>query len=350
MSKKKKKSNAKRVAKAQHRKKQKRKQKLIKTKSKPEHKYGAQPPMAEIDAPPGFLAVSMSQALMEYNKSIFNINESESTEDMNQALELSSLLWNYGIAAESGKSNENIAKEILNIIQSIRHVGKDEAQDLLDKFVTKRNEMFPPDVQVKGSPMMLMRKEIPHLIAPFNYKELDFSKKVFPPDSNDKAFIDSLLIMDSYIQSDKDYDDWENEYFLMEKKCKASFLNWLQKKGASGKLSQDFPFLIEIFLNFVYRYLHDDIIVLKSIQPEYLEEFLFDHVLRKVIMEPHEHVDWPPALKLFYSFLYEKKYLEDLGFIIDIIDNLEPRFIDVLRKRFSYGTEDFYRNPTLEMA
>lgn len=53
-------------------------------------------------------------------------------------------------------------------------------------------------------------------------------------------------------------------------------------------------------------------------------------------MEPHEHVDWPPALKLFYNFLYEKKYLEDIDFIIDIIDNLEPRFIDVLRNRFGY--------------
>ncbi len=52
-------------------------------------------------------------------------------------------------------------------------------------------------------------------------------------------------------------------------------------------------------------------------------------------MEPHEHVDWPPALKLFYNFLYEKKYLEDIDFIIDIIDNLEPRFIDVLKNRFS---------------
>jgi hypothetical protein len=337
MSKKKKnkKSTAKRAAKAQHRKKQKRKLRLIKTKSRPAHKSVVYPPVAEVDAPSGFRAVSMSQAVMEYSKSIFNFNESGSTEDMNQALQLTSLVWNYCIAVESGDANEKMAKEIIAMIQSIRHVGKDEAQDLLDKFVTKRNKMFPPEVQVKGSPMMFMRKEMSHLIAPFNYKELDFPEKAFPPDSNDKAFIESLVTMDHYIQSGKDYSDWENEYFLMEKKCKESFSNWLQEKGATGKLSQDFPFLAEIFLNFVYRYIHDDIIVLKSIQPEYLEEFLFDHVLRKVIMEPHEHVDWPPALKLFYNFLYEKKYLEDIAFIIDIIDNLEPRFIDVLRNRFS---------------
>lgn len=323
------------AAKAQHRKKQKRKLRLIKTKSKPEHNSVVHPPVAEVDAPQGFRAVSMSQAVMEYSKSIFDFNESGSTEDMNQALQLTTLVWNYGIAAESGDANEKMAKEILNMIQSIRHVGNDEAQDLLDKFVTKKNKLFPPEVQVKGSPMMFMLKETSHLIAPFNYKELDFSEKAFPPDSNDKAFIESLVTMDHYIQSGKDYSDWENEYFLMEKKCKESFSNWLQKKGAAGKLSQDFPFLAEIFLNFVYRYIHDDIIVLKSIQPIYFEEFLFDHVLHKVIMDPHEHVDWPPALKLFYNFLYEKNYLEDIAFIIDVIDDLEPRFIDVLRNRFS---------------
>ncbi len=335
MNKKKKKVTAKRVAKAQHRKKQKRKLKLIKTKSQSEHKSAIPPMIAEVDAPPGFRAVSMSQAVMEYSKSIFSINESEATEDMNQALQLSALIWNYGIDVKSGEANEKKAREILNMIQIFRNVGKDEAQDLLEKFVTIKNEMFPPEVQVEGSPMMFMREKTPRLIAPFNYKEIEFSEKVFPSDSKDKAFIESLITMDSYIQSGMDYNDWENEYFLMEEKCKECFSNWLKKKGATGKVSQDFPFLAEIFLNFVYRYIHDDKIVLKSIQPEYLEEFLFDHVLRKVVMEPHEHVDWPPALKLFYNFLYEKKYLENIDFILDIIDTLEPRYIDVLRSKFS---------------
>lgn len=53
------------------------------------------------------------------------------------------------------------------------------------------------------------------------------------------------------------------------------------------------------------------------------------------MMEPHEHVDWPPVLKLFYNFLYEKEYLNDPAFIIEVIDDLEPRFIDALRNRFS---------------
>ena len=269
MSKKKKnkKATAKRIAKAQHRKRQKRKLKLIKTKSKPEHDSFLPPMMSEADAPPGFRAVSMTQAVMEYSKSIFDIKESEDNGDINQALQISSLVWNYAIDVESGDANEKLTKEIINLIQSIRHVGKDEAKDILDKFVTQKNEMFPPEVQVKGSPMMFMREKTPHLIAPFNYKTLHLSEKAFPPDSKDQAFIESLIAMDSYIQSGKDYDDWESEYFLMEEKCKKCFSSWLQKKGATGKVSQDFPFLAEIFLNFVYRYMHDDTIVLKSIRP-----------------------------------------------------------------------------------
>ncbi|MBU4035534.1 MAG: hypothetical protein KKA35_03800, partial [Proteobacteria bacterium] len=82
-------------------------------------------------------------------------------------------------------------------------------------------------------------------------------------------------------------------------------------------------------------YMHDDIVVLKSVKAIYFEEFLFDHVLRKVMMEPHEHVDWPPMLKLLYIFLYEKEYLDDPDSFIEAINSVEPRFIEALRDRFS---------------
>jgi hypothetical protein len=74
--------------------------------------------------------------------------------------------------------------------------------------------------------------------------------------------------------------------------------------------------------------------LVKSVHTLYFEEFLFDHVLRKVMMEPHEHVDWPPMLKLFYNFLYEKEYLKDSTSFINVIDGLESQFITVLRESF----------------
>ena len=58
-------------------------------------------------------------------------------------------------------------------------------------------------------------------------------------------------------------------------------------------------------------------------------------MLRKVSMEPQEHVEWLPGLKLFYNFLYEKEYFDALDSIIEVIDEFEPRFIEALRNRFS---------------
>lgn len=334
MSKKKKdkKFAAKRSAKAQRRKKQKRKLKIIKLKS--DYKRVDHPPMADIDTPPGFLAVSMSQALMAYSKSIIDFEDSGDIEDMNKAFQFTSLLWNYGIAMESGDVDEKITKEILDMTQLFWQVEQNEAQKLLDKFIAKKSEMFPPDVQIKGSPMMYMRKEISHLIVPFNYKQLQLSDEILPPGEKDKKFIVSLKTIDRYIYSGKDYSDWEDEYFSMEKTFNENFSDWLQKKGVPIKITRDFPFLAEIFLNFVYRYMHDDLIVIKSVKATYFEEFLFDHVLRKVMMEPHEHVDWPPVLKLLYIFLYEKEYLDDPASFIAVIDDFEPRFVDALRGRF----------------
>jgi hypothetical protein len=189
-------------------------------------------------------------------------------------------------------------------------------------------------MQVKGSPTMFMRKQMAHLIAPFNSKELDLTDEKIPPADNDNEFLLKLAAIDTYIQDRKDYGSWENEYFEMEKLCKGCFSNWLTKKGSTGKHSRDFPFLTEIFMNYVFRYMHNDIIILKSVQPIYFEEFFFDHVLRKVMMEPHEHVDWTPALKLFNQFIYEKEYIVDAGKFTETIDALKRQFVDVLRERY----------------
>ena len=57
--------------------------------------------------------------------------------------------------------------------------------------------------------------------------------------------------------------------------------------------------------------------------------------IRKVMIEPHEYADWPPALKLFYMFLAEKGYIKDPERITEMIDEIEPHFIEILRNRFS---------------
>jgi len=63
----------------------------------------------------------------------------------------------------------------------------------------------------------------------------------------------------------------------------------------------------ETFSTFVYGYLHEDVIVFKSIPPIYLEEFFGDFVLRKLVIPPHQFAYIPASIKLFYQFLTDSK-------------------------------------------
>ena len=121
----------------------------------------------------------------------------------------------------------------------------------------------------------------------------------------------------------------------MEERVKERYEIWLDEKGLN-EWSQTFASNLELFLNFIYRYMHDDLVILKSAPLEYLEEFFFDYLLRKLITEPHEYVIYEPTLKFFYMFLQEKGYMDELESkgIIQIIDEMEPEFIGVLRARF----------------
>ena len=50
-------------------------------------------------------------------------------------------------------------------------------------------------------------------------------------------------------------------------------------------------------------------------------------------MEPEEHVDWVPALRLFF-FLGEVGYLTDVGTYVDTLNTFEEPFLQLLRREF----------------
>lgn len=336
MSNKDKKTIAKRNAKALERKRQKRKLHLVKTK---QHQASHPPnydraPMSEVDAPPGFQAIPTTQAILAYSKSLMEWNKSSSIDDLNQVMQFVMHIWNYGIAVEQGDVSSELKESTCKMVELLYEVDSVKAQDLLEQFVARKKELFPPEVQIPGSRYMFMRKEISRIIAPFNYGQLNITEDVPPIDSGDQEFIARLQKMDDAISAGTKYSEWEDDYLDLEKLCQKSFSNWLLKKGVNDNLAQEFPFHIQVFMNFVYRYAHKDEFVLESIGPMYFEEFLFDHVLRKVMLEPHEHVLWPPTLKIFYQFLAEKDYLENHEPYVCVIDDLERQFLDVLRERF----------------
>ncbi len=186
---------------------------------------------------------------------------------------------------------------------------------------------------IEMSMTMFMRKEVSKLITEFNYSQLDLSGDAGEPDEKDKALVEAIVEMDAFMVDGADYDDWEDHYFSMEEECADRFHDWLIDKEAT-EFSEDFPFWVKTYVAFIYNYMHDDIVLLKDVPPIYLEEFFADYVLRKVMVESHEYVQFIPAIKSFYTFLWEKGYMDAPDPMIDRLDSFESFFITILRKRF----------------
>ena len=324
---------AKRRAQSQLKRKKKKKLRLIKNTPGNNVSYMERPSFSDMDVPDGFRPVSISQAMMEYAEPIMEKGESQGVEDMNLAMNAGMLLWNYTISLEDGHEDRKIRKEIIRLLAKEFDMSKSDARLFLENMIERKEHLFPKDIQPKHPMTMFIRKEMTHLIAGFNYNKIDFSSSPIPPDQEDKDMVESIQRMDQCIAGSADYDKWEDHYFQMEEKCGTRFELWLKQKGYE-EFCENFPFYTETYLNFIYRYNHDDLTTLKSIRPEYLEEFFADHVLRKVIMEPYEYTLFPPAMKLFYKFLSEKGYIDDCKALTGIIEEMEPHFIEILRERF----------------
>jgi len=245
------------------------------------------------------------------------------------------MLWNYTISAERGNEDKKLEKEISKTLRKALGMDKDEAQALFTKMVQRYRYLFPQDIQPEpGLPFMFIRKEVRHLIRPFDYKELVLSREIFPPDLKDRDVIDKIRRLDTYISDGADYGKYEDLFFSLKDECEDLFEKWLISKGLKGD-ARDFSFCLSTYLDFIYGYLHDEVVILKSVPDIYFIEFFEDFLLRKMMVEPSEYVYWPPALKLFYQFLYEKGYLDNHDEIIEKIDKVEPYFMEVLKKQFS---------------
>ena len=344
--KKNKKKIAKRKAKAGQRKAQKRKLRLVKTKqNRPQPRSGhnymppdfAYPPLTPDEAPSGFRSVGMSEACMEFAKAMIKHPDIKGLESMEKAIGLTMPLWNYAIAIEFGEVNKAMESECCKALMSACNVNRQGAEALLKKMVTLKNEMFPPDVQPQGGPMMFMRKGTRHVIEPFDYGQLVLNEKKLPVSDEDESFLALLTDLDEAKLAsldDDDYERWERKYDPMEEQCGKAFRSWLKKKGVDRNFVDNFGFLATFFVNFVYQYGHDETGILRNTDELFFEDFFYDFVLRKIMMEPEEHVDWVPALRLFFLFLGEIGYFADARPYIDALDTFEEPFLQLLRREF----------------
>jgi hypothetical protein len=314
--------------------KKKRTLQIVKSSPKPKPKITYRPGLPHMGAPEGFRTISMSQAMMEYAKPLMEFVEDDE-KGFDDAMQISTVLWNYSISVEDGKEDKKIEKKILKALKKAFDLDKSEAHALFTKMVERYSYLFPQDIQPEpGLPFMFIRKEVRHLIRPFDYKKLVISNEIIPPDQNDRDVIDKIKRLDRNIYDGTEYGKYEDLFLSLKDECQDLFEKWLTAKGLKDDV-QDFSFCLRTYLDFIYGYLHYDIVILKSVPDIYLVEFFEDFLLRKMVAEPNEYVYWPPALKLFNQFLYEKGYLDNHKKMIEKIDRIEPYFIEVLKKQFS---------------
>jgi hypothetical protein len=302
--------------------------------SYPDVEFMDYPSLGEIRPPAGFRVVSYSQAMMEYAGPILEVSESRDVEEINDRMQIASRLWNYGIAAELITGPRPSEKEIITSIENTLKMRAQEATDFFHKMIERKSYLFTDELQQNGVPFMLMRKELSHLITPFDQHRINLSEEPILPDEYDRKFIDDIKKLDSFIHRRADYGEYRTLFTSFQERCTEVFGRWLIAKGSKEEFVEEFVWFPEIFCDFVYGYFHEDVFVLKSIPREYLAMFFSDFALRKAVIEPHEYTYIPASIKLFYRFLFEKKYLDNPEPFVTAIDKIEPYFMEILRKRF----------------
>ena len=287
-------------------------------------------------APEGFRPISMSQAMIEYSKPLMDLASTQGIKDINETMQLSMISWNYSLASERGGLDEKTKSTVIDCFTKILKIRQNEAEEILANLLERKAYLFPSEIQPRFFPTtMFIRKEETHQINPLNCNEINLNEQIIPPDQEDEKLIQDIRKLDLYVMEDVEYDEWENLYLTMEDDCVSRFQHWLQQKGWAEKLP-DIAFCIGPYLNFIYRYMDGPREILRDVSPLKIDAFLNEHLLRKVMVDPHEYPWWISAIKLFYIFLYEKKYLsEEPKSFVKNLDDIEPRFIEFLRGHFN---------------
>jgi hypothetical protein len=315
---------SKRRQKAKQQKAKKRKLRLIKGGARDASgpAVAERPGMPYLGAPEGFRSISFSQAIMEYAAPL--MEQAKNDKAMNAALQLAGMFWNYALSVRDGKVDLKIEKEIVKGVKSVLGLNIEETQKLIQRMVARYQYLFPEDIQPKPpSSFMFIRKEVRHLIRPFDFGKLNISDRLIPSDADDQDAIDKLAQLDTLVMNQADYKQFELLLTEVKDRCEDRFRQWLIAKGL-GEHAEDFADCPVIFFDFVYGYMHDDVIVLKTVSDRYWMEFFEDFLIRKMMAAPAEYILWPPALKLFYRFLHEKGYLNNPDKVIGRIDKIEP--------------------------
>jgi len=304
----------------------------------PEVTVRSRPGISEMGAPEGFRAIGMAQAMMEYVKPLneYYGKEPKDIDDLNSRMKLSMMLWNHALDQEKGEERSVRKKDVVKALSDAFGLNSEAAEALRVKMVERRGWLFPEEVQPeeRTSPIMIMRKESLAEIKPFAYDRLRSENDEAPAGPEDRALIENIRKLDRFMEYEADYGEYEKLLTETKKKAEKQYEKWLADRGFPAEF-HDLAECIDIYFDFVYGYMHDHVVTLKTITLSYLTEFFEDFLIRKVYGPPQEYLDWPPALKLFHQCLKDKGYMEDIASITSMINSIETRYIGLLRKQFA---------------
>jgi len=296
------------------------------------------PGISEMGAPDGFRAIGMAQAMMEYAKPLdeYYGKGLQNIDDLNKRMNLSMLLWNHALSEEKGEERAARKTEVLKALSDAFGMNGEDAEALRVRMVARRKWLFPEEVQPKerATPIMIIRKETLSEIRSFDYGRLRHARDEVPPDAADRALIENIRKLDRFMEEEADYDEFEKLLTETKDEAEKRYKQWLADRGFPPEF-QRLSGCLHIYFDFVYGYMHDHVVTMKTITLNYLTEFFEDFLIRKVYGDPQEYIEWPPAIKLFYLFLKDKEYMEDIASITSMINALELRFMEVLKKQFS---------------
>ena len=109
------------------------------------------------------------------------------------------------MSVQEGTTDRKLEEEILKAAKLSLGMGKEDVQSLMQKMVERHAYLFPPDIQPKPlSPFMFLRKEVRHLIRPFDDQELNLSNRIAPLESDDRDAIDKLRQLDDLVMDGAD--------------------------------------------------------------------------------------------------------------------------------------------------
>ena len=175
----------------------------------PDVEFMGAPSLGDIQAPSGFRVVSYSQAIMEYAGPVLEGSESQDINELNERMHIAMRCWNHSIASELVEPGFS-EKEIIHNMGKVLKISRPQAAEFFKKMIEWKSYLFPEELQQKGVPFMVMRKEMSHLITPFDVERINLSDKPIPSDQEDREFINNIKKLDAFIMRRADYDDYED--------------------------------------------------------------------------------------------------------------------------------------------